>query len=176
MKSLETGVILREQKNRPETIAAIAGMLMRLKRLYQIPNFDERNAVELAEWIAENYSCEEPDTIEMALRNPPSGSDTNWRLTPDTINKWMAPALEAKAIEREKAHEAVKKETINEELPGVDYDAFRRRIAAEPPRDPRKGGFDDPTYQEQKAEYLRQRLLAESKQPEQQQDTNEKKS
>jgi hypothetical protein len=100
-----------------------------------IPNWTVENSVILAEWIIDAYKYEELALVESVLRNPPKKEDktgeagSNWRLTPDTIHAWMAPALERAAITREKAQERFKLEEKNAgPLDKIDYDAFRARL------------------------------------------------
>ena len=114
-------------------------LLQRLSKLYQIPNWTEENAVILTEWIHENYKFETLDTIIQVLTNPPNTGQKNWRLTPDTIQEWMAIQLEKEAEEREKEHEK-KKLQAKEEIIFPDVD-FAKVI---------KGTWLDRTIQEQK--------------------------
>jgi hypothetical protein len=132
---LSTSVILKEQDQK-EATKHIAKLLQRLSKLYQINNWTEENAVFLAEWIIDNYKYEELSMIENVLRNPPKiknhhgDIESNWRLTPDTIAKWMSIALENAATERERSQEAFKLAEKNvQPLSIVDYDAFRKRLA-----------------------------------------------
>jgi hypothetical protein len=69
------------------------------------------------------------------------------------IKSWMAEHLEAKAIEREKAHEEIKKGDTK--LKGVDYESYKKRMAEEkkkPKKDPTK---EETEYQVWKENYLR---------------------
>lgn len=106
---------------------------MRLQKLYQVPNFDTDNAVYLAEWIYENYQWDHLDTIMTVLKNPPTTQDergnteSNWRLTPDRIQRWMTVILDKKAAEREAEHNKLKASS-KEKLPDVDYESFRKRL------------------------------------------------
>lgn len=115
-------LILKEQEPK-ETKKIIAILLQRLSKLYQIPNWSEENAVILTEWIHENYKYETLETIIQVLTNPPNTGAKNWRLTPDTIQEWMAIQLDKEAEAREKEHEKRKLEGKNEELviPDVDF-------------------------------------------------------
>lgn len=133
-----------------------------MARLYQIPNWSEVASVDLAEWTYENYKYEEPETIIEALRNPAATSDKTWRLTPDTVRTWMAAALDKIAKGREDAHQRLKLERGNGgELPEVDYNAFRARIAAEGIPNDRKEArvktFDQERYQKEKEKWLKER-------------------
>lgn len=110
-------------------------LLMRLKRLYQIPDFTEVHSVDLAEWIIGNYKWEEGATIESCLNNPPATETekTNWRLTPDTIRTWMAVAIDRVAEKREREVQQLKnKEKEIEQLDKVDYEAFKKRTSNGP--------------------------------------------
>jgi len=132
---LSSSVILKEQDQKA-AIKHIAHLLQRLSKLYQVANWTEENAVFLAEWVTDNYKYEELSMIEGILRNPPSIKnhhgeiESNWRLTPDTIAKWMSIALDNATTEREKSQEAFKLAEKNvQPLSMVDYDAFRKRLA-----------------------------------------------
>lgn len=133
-------------------------MLVRLGTLYQVPHFGPQNSVFLAEWILDNYGWEELATIESVLRNPPQDDEKNWRLTPDTITKWMTKKLESVSEARE-AELAKFKEDHKDTLPNIDYEAFKKRLAETGiPKDPPKG-WHDPEYLAAKAEYYRQVTL-----------------
>lgn len=152
-------MIIREQ-DRAEVIKRLAYMLARLSTLYQIPNFGSTNAVFLAEWILDNYGWEELWTIEAVLKNPPRDDEKNWRLTPDTITKWMSKKLEQVAESRE-AELAKYKESHKDALPEIDYEAFKKRLAETGiPKDPPKG-WHEPAYQEEKAKYIQKRILSQ---------------
>jgi len=88
--------------------------LLRLVKLYQIPNFDEMSAVLLAEWIFDNYRFDSFKTVRACLQNPPQTGEKNWRLTPDTIQEWMAIELEKEAAERERLSQLYKSKDANE--------------------------------------------------------------
>lgn len=159
---MQAGVILKEQP-KPDSVQLIADLLSRLARLYQIPNWTPLASVELAEWTYDNYKFEGPETIIKALTNPPAGSDRTWRLTPDTIAEWITKELEALAVERER--EALKlKEVVREELPGIDYNAFQKRILKEgipkdePAKERVKSMFEDPEYLKVKDQYVREKI------------------
>jgi hypothetical protein len=127
--------VLKEQ-DRSSVIKHIAKLLRRLSKLFQIPNFDDESCVILAEWVYDNYKFEQLSSIEEVLSNPPltknerGERENNWRLTPDTIQRWMDTKMEQLAIAREKAHAKMKEPRNNEPLANVDYDAFRERLAA----------------------------------------------
>lgn len=87
----------------PETaIQAISEALLKLGTLYQVPNFNEANALILAEWTAENYKHKTLALILDALRNPAiiyedGNVARSWRLTPETVAIWV----EKKAVDQE---------------------------------------------------------------------------
>lgn len=87
--STQGTVILREQSDKAITLELISSMLKRLAMLYQIPNFVNENAVLLAQWIMETYKFETLEVIVECLDSPPKTGEKNWRLTPDTIEKWL---------------------------------------------------------------------------------------
>ncbi len=108
LTKLSISKIIREQPDKTETNKFIARLLQRLGKLYQIPNWSEENAVMLAQWIVDSYPFESLDSIQECLYTPPKTGQKNWRLTPDTIQEWMALQLEKEAIKREKEHNKVK--------------------------------------------------------------------
>lgn len=104
LTKLSGDVILRELPA-DEILKYIAILIDRLAKLYQIQNWNAENSVILSEWIIENYSCEMLQTVDKILRHPPKSEGSNWRLTPDTIEKWMADELENVAMTREHWHQ-----------------------------------------------------------------------
>lgn len=98
--TLKPSTILKEQEP-VEVSIAIAALLKRLAKLYQIPNWDSDNEIILTEWIMENYSNETIETITRALTKPVSKEKT-WRLTPDSVGEWMAYEIEKESAERER--------------------------------------------------------------------------
>ena len=83
------------------TQSAICDLLNRVAKLYQIPNWDELNAVLLSDWILETYPTATFETIQRALLKPRTVGKT-WRLTPDVITEWMGFEIEQETIKREK--------------------------------------------------------------------------
>lgn len=104
---MRTDIILAEQPDKKEVIKTIAKLLQRLSKLYQLPNWSEENAVILAEWVFDTYRYDSMDDLIECLSKPPQTYDehgnieSNWRLTPDRIQKWMSVQLEKTAIKRE---------------------------------------------------------------------------
>jgi hypothetical protein len=158
LTTLSKDVILKEQ-DRNEVIKRVAHAVNRLGKLFQVPGWSEESAVILSEWIYDNYKYESLEAVELCLTNPPIGNDPTWRLTPDTIQKWMAVQLEKEAIKREKENEKLKLD-FKEELPLIDYEAYKLRIEkGEALRDEPKieqqaanAGFMDEGYLKFKAE------------------------
>lgn len=169
--TLSKDVILKEQDHK-EVVKRIAYAVNRLGKLFQIPGWSEENAVILAEWIYDNYKYESLEAVEECLRNPPETFDedgkkeNNWRLTPDRIQKWMAVQLEKEAIKREKENEKLK-EDFKEELPVVDYEKFKMRLAKgealKEPTAAEKSGFTDEGYRKFKEERLRKQIQEKGK-------------
>lgn len=95
--------VLRELPTevKASTQSSICDLLNRVAKLYQIPNWDELNAVLLSDWILETYPTETFETIQRALTKPRTVGKT-WRLTPDVITEWMAFEIEQETIKREK--------------------------------------------------------------------------
>ena len=119
-------MVLAEQ-DKGQTIKLVCFLLQRLSKLYQLPNWTDENALILSEWIFDNYKFDSLDDVITCLKNPPSTGSKQWRLTPDTIQEWMAIILEKRAQQREIENEKLK-ESFKDELPKVDYDAFKMKI------------------------------------------------
>ena len=64
-------------------------LLMRIAKIYQIPNWDNTNAELLTEWLIDEYQHHNLELVSKTLRNPPKLNDTAWRLTPDTLREWI---------------------------------------------------------------------------------------
>ena len=165
-----TSLVIAEQPDKVAVIKLLANMLHNVSKLYQIPNWNEENAAILGGWIYDNYKYDSLDDVIACLANPPQTYDeqgrleSNWRLTPDRIQKWMAVQLEKAAIQREKEHEK-NKEKSNEPLEVVDYGAFKKRIEKEGlPKKSR--GWEDPEYKRQRDEYMLSKMKEELKEPE----------
>jgi hypothetical protein len=115
---IEKSVILKEQTDRKEVLKNLVYLLNRIAKLYQIPNFDNENAVLLASWIFETYKYDPFETIEKALTNPkPIEGENQWRLNPDTVSKFINAELEKKAEQLELEHTKTKSKTIEFTLP-----------------------------------------------------------
>ena len=98
--TLTQSTVLGEQP-RGEAIKAIADKLDILAKLYQVPNWDQLNAILLAEWIMDEYHSDMLKTVMDCLARP-RGAGKTWRLTPDTIREWMAEEQDRLADKREK--------------------------------------------------------------------------
>lgn len=90
-----------------QTEIEIKDMLLRIAKLYSIPNFDSESSVLLAEWILGEYKHTQFEVIKRALSSPPVGKEKSWRLTPETIAEWVEITRgkmidEAQRIESEK--------------------------------------------------------------------------
>lgn len=115
-KTISVGKILKEQ-DEASTLLVLTGMVDRLVRLYQIPGFVKGQDVELADWIYEKYKFETFDFVHSVLKSPPDIYNeegqliTNWRLTPDTISKWIVKALDKQIDLRENAAYRQEQET-----------------------------------------------------------------
>lgn len=165
LTTLSKGVILKEQDSK-EVIKAIAYLLNRLGKLFLIPGWSEENAVILAEWVFDNYKFEALETVTECLRNPPETYDengrkeSNWRLTPDRIQKWMEVKLESVAAAREREHQQTKQD-FKEKLPDVDYESFKKRIEdGTALKDPKPEHWkDDAGYNQFKAERIKKQIL-----------------
>lgn len=64
-------------------------LVMRLSKMYQIPNFDNINGELLADWIFEEYQHHNLQIVLDSLRKGPPSHDPSWRLTPDTLRTWI---------------------------------------------------------------------------------------
>lgn len=102
MKSLKPGAILKSQGDKDKTIMLISLLLMKVASLYQIPNWGEHQSIILSDWVYLNYQYDKLESVIKVLSNPPVDNDRNWRLTPDTIQVWMAIELERESAKREK--------------------------------------------------------------------------
>jgi hypothetical protein len=103
-------MVLREQANKPQLEAHIASLLIKIAKMYQVPNFDEESALLLAIDTIDRYQYDPVDVLVKCLERPPSTGQKNWRLTPDTISEWMVIALEREADRLERAHQNKKTE------------------------------------------------------------------
>jgi hypothetical protein len=130
MKCLEPGKIIKSQADKNKTITLISLLLMKVATLYQIPNWGESQSIILADWIYANYQFELLETVIRTLNNPPVGDDKNWRLTPDTIQLWMAVELARLAEKREK-------ELYNEKqkIPDNDLDILLQEAVKDSEKD-----------------------------------------
>ena len=124
--TLRPNIIIREQPQ-VDVALEIAGLLNRLARLYQIPNWDETNTILLTEWVIEAYPAEEMETIRKALTRPFSSGKT-WRLTPDTLTEWIGAEIEKQAIERERQAHNFKASEIQKELPEEILKVWKENI------------------------------------------------
>lgn len=109
-------VVLRECKDQELILKYVCVLIDRLAKLYQIQQWTAENTVILAEWIVDTYSCEMLATIDKVLRRPPKSEENNWRLTPDTITRWMEQELERLAVERENWNHNMKGRTTANKL------------------------------------------------------------
>lgn len=69
--------------------------------MFGIKDFSDEQSTLLATWVYDNYKYEQLSTVSRVLVNPPADKDSQWRLTPDTISRWMERALEKEAEARE---------------------------------------------------------------------------
>jgi hypothetical protein len=115
--SLKPGTILKEQTNREKLEGHIALLILKIARMYQIPNFDEEACILLAEDTIERYKYEPVEVLVKCLERPPSTGEKNWRLTPDTISEWMSITLEREADRVEKELTKNKSKAIEFEVP-----------------------------------------------------------
>ncbi len=113
MKSLKPGAILKAQ-DKDKSIMFISLLLMKTAMLYQIPNWGEQQSVVLADWIYHTYHYDKLDSVIKTLNSPPIGDEKNWRLTPDTIQKWMEVELEKEAANREREIYNAKQQELND--------------------------------------------------------------
>jgi len=114
---IEKSIILKEQTDKKEVLKVLVYLLTRIAKLYQIPNFDNENAVLLASWIYETYKYDPFEVIEKALTNPKPLDDNAFRLTPDTVAQWISIELEKYSTKLETNHQNTKSKTIEFLLP-----------------------------------------------------------
>jgi hypothetical protein len=104
LTTLTPNTVLKEQP-KSDVAKIIAVLLDRLAKLYMVPNWDQTNTILLTEWILETYPFELTKTVVNCLTKSRKNYDPenrNWRLTPDTISKWMAEEIEIQAARVEK--------------------------------------------------------------------------
>lgn len=94
----------------------IASLLIRIAKVYQIPNFDEECALLLAIDTIERFKYDPVEVLVKCLTKPPHTGQKNWRLTPDTISEWMAITLETEAGNLEREHQNQKTKKIEFEV------------------------------------------------------------
>lgn len=95
----------------------IASLLIRIAKVYQIPNFDEECALLLAIDTIERFKYDPVEVLIKCLERPPSTGEKNWRLTPDTISEWMSITLEREADNLEREHRKAKSVQLEFEVP-----------------------------------------------------------
>ena len=108
---------MKEQTNREKLEGHIALLILKIARMYQIPNFDEEACILLAEDTIERYKYEPVEVLVKCLERPPSTGEKNWRLTPDTISEWMRITLEREADNLEREHKKLKSQKVEFDLP-----------------------------------------------------------
>lgn len=158
--------LIKHQPDRKATVEQIAKMLNQLAKLYQIPNFDGENAVLLSNWIVNNYQYEPLNVVIDCLIKPPSTGENNWRLTPDTIQKWLVIRLEEHVILREKEYQKEKeKQRILESQAPPNFPDFDKLLAGTWfSQAKREENFDEAKYKEVKKEFLNSQKNGNEKQ------------
>lgn len=122
-------LVIREQPDKLAVTAQIADLLLQLSKLYQIPNFNGENAVLLSKWIITNYEYEPLEVVIDCLVNPPHTGEKNWRLTPDTIQQWLAIRLEEQAEKREREYQKEKERQRQIESVPANFPDFDKLMA-----------------------------------------------
>lgn len=111
----------------------------------------------LSEGILEVYAYDSIEDVKECLKSARNGL-YGWGMLPRStitmmhVREWMAQHLEKKAIAKERMHKLLK-ENSRDNLPKVDYQAYKSRIAEEKNVAKKKNGADD-AYREYKAKYL----------------------
>lgn len=85
--------------------------IMKIAKIYQIPNFDNTNAELLSEWLMDEYKHHDLALVQETLRNPPRLNDQAWRLTPDTLREWI-DLTRIKQAEKANVKESQKRQDI----------------------------------------------------------------
>ena len=91
------------KQDKVSVLREISTLIQHAAKLYQIPNFDEVNALILSEWVYDEYQHRNIELVQDALRKPPVIRDTDgkviqvWRLTPDVLKQW----IDQRSLERE---------------------------------------------------------------------------
>lgn len=158
-KSSIDNLVIREQPDKKATIDQISKMLNQLAKLYQIPNFDGENSVLLANWIVNQYQYEPLNVVLDCLIKPPTTGEKNWRLTPDTIEQWLAIRLEEEAVKREKEYQKEKQRLRElESVTPPNFPDFDKLLAGtwyeEAKRD---ANFDENKMKEVKEDFINKR-------------------
>lgn len=148
--------MIKEQPDKKAVIEKIASMLDQLAKLYQIPNWDGGNAVLLAKWIITNYEYEPLEIVLDCLVNPPTTGQTNWRLTPDTIQSWLTVRLEEQVIKREKEYQKEKErlKLLENVVPERNWPDFDKLLEGTWYEEASKGKNKEQEYRKVREEYL----------------------
>lgn len=151
-------VILREHEDKGQSIEFIAQLLNRVAKLYQIPNWDNTNAVLLAKFIMEKYSCETLEVIVKCLESPPATGERNWRLTPDTIQIWFEFKLDEQRKRWEDDYQKEKKRLKELEAdPQTNWPDFKKLLSGTWYEDADKERNKNKELQDFKNDYLAKR-------------------
>ena len=100
------------KQDKVSVLGEISVMIQHAAKLYQIPNFDEANALILSEWVYDEYQHRDFELVQEALRKPSVIRDADgkviqvWRLTPDILKQW----IDQRSLEREE--EKQRKESL----------------------------------------------------------------
>ena len=116
---------LRQQPQQ-QTETEIMDCLLRLAKLYQIPNFDAESAVLLAEWVMDEYKHTHFEIVKQALTRPPlpkQSDNKSWRLTPETIGDWIE-VTRTRIIEDQQRKESEARQSKPIEYPKINNKAI----------------------------------------------------
>jgi hypothetical protein len=94
-------------------------------------SMNQMQVITLVEDIIDVYLYDAIEDVVLALKKGRQGDfgNTYNKLNMVVVKQWMAYVLEEKAIEREKQNNAMKIQS--DPLPGVDYEAYKARMAEE---------------------------------------------
>lgn len=133
--------------------------------LYQVSNWSLEHSATLAGWVYDNYKGYRINDVIQCLKDPPTVMkkdgeiENQWRLTPDTINKWMEiqigkveaiPSIEPpkveppekpdthkKTVDVDKMLEDFKRSLLDskiKDMPSLSKKEIREEGQSEPPR------------------------------------------
>jgi hypothetical protein len=124
-KSIESGISLAkmgEVYGHKETMKLIVRLIQNTERFFNVnKKLDEFQLVQIVQIITEKYGHDNIEDIVLALKNARMGFGDKiyGRIDGEVVMKWIEKYMEEKALEFERIHQEIKKEsveTINQSL------------------------------------------------------------